>query len=132
MFIADTSIVSFCCKSNPVSSLYSTELNYGEKIFISIQTWEEMIFGALLSDWGEWRLAILREVLARFTVLPLTKETAEFCADTRSRASRLGRPLGTADAWIIATAAQYELTLLAHDRDMLVCHDLGIKLICRL
>jgi hypothetical protein len=59
MFIADTSIVSYCYKNNPISSLYVAELNSGAKIFISVQTWEEMIFGAILDGWGAKRLGEL-------------------------------------------------------------------------
>lgn len=132
MFIADTSIVSYCYKNNPISSLYAAELNSGAKIFISVQTWEEMIFGAVLDGWGEKRLSQLRTLLSSFALLPVDQETAEICADIRAKSVRLGKALGTADAWIIATAVQYDLTLLAHDRDMVVCNDLGIKIVCRL
>jgi len=119
MFIADTSIVSYCYKGNPISSLYAAELNSGSKIFISVQTWEEMLFGAILDGWGSRRLSQLKALLNSFAVLPVDRETAEICAEIRAKAVRLGNTLATADAWIVATALQYDLTVLAHDRDMI-------------
>jgi predicted nucleic acid-binding protein len=75
--------------------------------------------------------AALEQIFLNFGVLPIDSETAKLCAHIRSTAKSLGREMRTADAWIMATAKQYEYKLVSHDGDMQVASKVGIELICR-
>ena len=70
-------------------------------------------------------------MFSNFGVLPIDRETANLCADIRSIAKSIGRELWAPDAWIMATAKQYEYKLVSHDSDMQVASKVGIDLICR-
>ena len=82
-------------------------------------------------NWGPSRLAKLRAVASKYSILPIDAETAEIYSKVRVGAERLGRSLSSTDAWILSTAIQYELTLVTHDCDMTVDTQLGATVICR-
>ena len=70
------------------------------------------------------------KIVNHFAILPLDGATATIYGDIRAGASRLGRPLLSQDAWILATAKQYNLILVSHD-DVSIGHEFGIQTIKR-
>jgi len=48
-----------------------------------------------------------------------------------SAARKAGRRLDVADAWIMATARQFNLILVSHDQDIVVGENIGVQIICR-
>lgn len=131
MFLFDTSVFSYGFRNHSLAALYESELESGIESFISVQTLEEVSFTAEIRNWGRAKRLGLEKVLSKYAVLPIDTDTARICCTLRAKAQKLGRELSTPDAWIMATAMQYRLTLVAHDGDMLVCRELGIELVCR-
>jgi predicted nucleic acid-binding protein len=131
MYLLDTTIVSFAVRKDPVIERYDTEMQGNDPKFVSVQTIGELLIWAEKRNWGPSRLAKLRAVASKYSILPIDADTAEIYSKVRVGAERLGRSLSSTDAWILSTAIQYELTLVTHDRDMTVGTQLGATVICR-
>jgi predicted nucleic acid-binding protein len=131
MYLFDTMILSYLIRQDPLAALYRSELTSGEPIFVSCQTVGEIRFGAVKINWGPDRIQKALKIVNHFAVLPLDEATATIYGDIRAGASRLGRPLLSQDAWILATAKQYNLILVSHDSDVSVGNEFGIKTIKR-
>jgi predicted nucleic acid-binding protein len=52
-------------------------------------------------------------------------------AAVRAISKKVGRLLTSQDAWIVATAKQYGLTLISNDLDVDIGESVGINVICR-
>ena len=65
--------------------------------------------------WGAFRRAELAQHLTRYVVLPATRELCSKWAEVSWEARRKGRPIQTADAWIAASALQYQVPLVTHN-----------------
>ena len=109
MYLFDTMILSYLIRQDPLAVLYRSELTCREPIFISCQTVGEIRFGAAKRNWGSERIQKALKIVNHFAILPLDDATATIYGDIRAGASRLGRPLLSQDAWILATAKQYNL-----------------------
>jgi predicted nucleic acid-binding protein len=131
MYLFDTSVFSYAFRNHSLAALYEPELESGAASFISVQTLEEIMFTAEIRSWGNVKRVALERVLSRYALLPIDNETARICCNLRAKSQKIGRALSTPDAWIMATAMQYRLTLVAHDSDMTVGRDFGINLVCR-
>jgi predicted nucleic acid-binding protein len=131
LYLFDTPVFSYGIRNHSLASLSEPELESGAASFISVQTLEEIMFTAEIRDWGKVKRTGLEKVLSKYALLPIDSDTARICCSLRAKAQKMGRELSTPDAWIMATAMQYRLTLVAHDGDMLVSREFGIELICR-
>ena len=54
--------------------------------------------------------------LTQFTVVPIDRPLCRLWAEASHRASRAGRPLQAADAWVAATALLLGVPLVTHHR----------------
>jgi tRNA(fMet)-specific endonuclease VapC len=70
---------------------------------------------ALQSNWHEKRITWLRIFLARFAIVPSSRDLVLKWAEVMVIARRAGRRLETADAWIAATAVLYDAPLITHN-----------------
>lgn len=70
---------------------------------------------ALLSNWQANRVDWLRHFLARFLIVPSSRDLVLKWAEVMVAARRVGRRLETADAWIAATAVLYGAPLITHN-----------------
>jgi tRNA(fMet)-specific endonuclease VapC len=69
----------------------------------------EMRYGALNANWGQRKRDLLEEYLGDFSVLHSGSHLCSTWVAIRNERTRKGRPIGSADVWIAATA----LVLLA-------------------
>ena len=115
--VVDTNVVSYIYRKSSVATPYLREMA-GRRVVISFQTYEEMLYGALTSNWGEPRREALLEYLNRaYETIGYDRELVNACAHLRVASRRRGRELKPADAWIAATAVLLRCPLLSHDRD---------------
>ena len=114
--VADTNIVSYIARKSPVADYYLPYL-IGRQVVISFQTWEEALFGAYASGWGERRVNDLQCQLDQYQVFWPNPETVNLCARLRAERRAVGRDLQMADAWIAATALYLGCPLASHDGD---------------
>jgi len=131
MYLFDTSIFSYLFRNDRVIGEYADELERDTRLFLSVQTVGELRVGASSRRWGSKRQEQLHNFIATFTVLPITDATTSHYCEIIVSAKRSGQALTVADAWIMATARQFGLTLVSHDRDMKIGEKMGIVVICR-
>ena len=115
--VVDTNVVSYIYRGDPVGQPYLDRI--GEhRPFISIQTYEEIMFGVIVNNWGQARIRrLLRYVNANYDIIEANDRLAVICSRLRAQSRRIGRELSAADAWIAATAVLLNCPLLSHDRD---------------
>lgn len=115
--LADTNVVSYIHRNDPKGRPYLARMA-GCRAVISFQTHEELLFGALKNDWGQWRIDDLFEYVSNnYDVIGYDLELVRASARLRTESERRGRQLSTADAWIAATAILLGCPLLSHDKD---------------
>lgn len=115
--VVDTNIVSYIYRNDPIAAPYLNEMA-GRRAVISFQTYEELLYGALSSNWGERRVGeLLAYVATNYEMIGYDLELVRTCARLRAAFRSRGRELKPADAWIAATAVLLKCPLLSHDRD---------------
>ena len=115
--VVDTSVVSYIYRAEPVAQPYLRRI-VGHSPVISFQTYEELLFGVLIRNWGQRRInELFRYVNAEYAVVGYDSNLVETCARLRAESRRIGRELSAADAWIAATAVLLNCPLLSHDCD---------------
>lgn len=112
--VVDTDVVSFLFKNDSRSQLYVPHLR-DRQWLVSFMTEAELEQWALLSNWSAARTGWLRSFLARFVIVPSSRDLAVKWAEAMVASRRAGRRLETADAWIAATALLYDALLLTHN-----------------
>jgi len=65
--------------------------------------------------WGPMRRAELAQHLARYVVLPASRELCVKWAEISCEAREKGRPIQTADAWVAASALHYQVPLITNN-----------------
>ena len=114
--VVDTNVVSYIYRQDRRAEPYLNDMARRRAV-ISFQTYEELLYGALRSNWGERRRnELLDYVGANYEMVGYDRELVNACARLRAAASDRGRPLSPADAWIAATAILLGCPLLSHDR----------------
>ena len=113
----DTNVVSYIYRNDPIGRPYLERMSQHRPV-ISFQTYEEITFGVLVSNWGQARIGrLLEHVNTNYDVIGSNGRLAVTCARLRAESRRGGRELNHPDAWIAATAVLLNCPLLSHDRD---------------
>ena len=132
-FLLDTNVVSEWAKPRPDTGVVAWLAETDEdRVFISVITLAELRHGIERLPAGARRNRLdtwlSEQVPARFEarVLSVDVETADRWGRVMARGDARGRPVGTMDAFIAATAERYNLTLIT--RNVLDFDVLGIQL----
>jgi predicted nucleic acid-binding protein len=112
--VVDTDVVSFLFKNHSIAAAYQAMLA-ARPLAISLTTLAEIEYGMEAKNWGAARRELMRQFLARFTLLFPDAETARIWARIKSGCARRGRPIMFADAWIAAAALQLNVPLVTHN-----------------
>ena len=133
-FLLDTNVVSEWVKPHPDRGVMTWLAEADEdRVFISVVTLAELRHGIERLPAGARRNRLdtwlTGQVPARFEtrVLPVDAEVANAWGRIMARGQAAGRPVGTMDAFIAATAEQHDLTLVT--RNVTDFDALGIQLI---
>jgi tRNA(fMet)-specific endonuclease VapC len=113
--VVDTDVVSFLFKNHPFAQLYDPELA-GHTLVLSFMTVAELDRWAIQSKWGETRRRWLNQYLEPFVIVPFNRALCTKWADVTVVAQAKGYRIECADAWIAATALQYDLPFVTHNR----------------
>ena len=111
----DTDVVSYLHKGDTRADLYRSHVD-SKILLISFMTVAELERWVLVRKWGERRRHDLEVFLRRFTVIESDRELCKKWAATTQIARLAGMPIGTADAWIAATALLYGVPLVTHNK----------------
>lgn len=115
--VVDTNVVSYIYRNDPIASQYIQRMR-NHRAVISFQTYEELLFGVLIANWGQRRRdQLFSYIEATYEIVGYDLELVNICARVRANSRGMGRELSVADAWIAATAIWLDCPLLAHDRD---------------
>ncbi len=114
-FLLDTNIISYSLKGDSRTLLYREYLNQ-QYLAISIITVAELKLWGETAQWGAKRMAHLEAYLRQdFNIIGIDWELCDSWAAVRMQCRSAGRPLASHDAWIAATALQYDLPLVTHN-----------------
>jgi tRNA(fMet)-specific endonuclease VapC len=113
--IVDTDVVSMLFKGDTRALAYRTHVT-GRLLGISFMTLAELERWSLERGWGPKRKLELAEHVAKYAVLPVSRELCVKWAEVSFAAKRRGRPIQTADAWIAASALYYQVPLITNNR----------------
>jgi predicted nucleic acid-binding protein len=115
VLLLDTNVVSILFK--PDHSLHSKcfKIATGHEWFISFMTKGELLLWPIVNRWGPNRREELVKHMSLCTTLFADEQTCVHWADIVSESRIAGRPITAADAWIAATARQWDLALVTAD-----------------
>jgi predicted nucleic acid-binding protein len=115
VLLLDTNVVSILFK--PDHSFHSRCFNIvsGQQWFISFMTRSELLLWPRVNLWGEHRREELWKHIDLCTTLFPDEHTCAHWADIVAESRKAGRAITTADAWIAATARQWDIPLVTAD-----------------
>lgn len=90
-------------------------VNRARAVSVPVIVWGELVYGSLNSARPDENTRRIRTVIAEFSILAATQETAEHYASIRLSLKRIGRPIPENDIWIAAIARQLGLSLVSRD-----------------
>jgi tRNA(fMet)-specific endonuclease VapC len=102
--VVDTDVASFVFKWHPAFAPRYVRIIRGFELVLSFMTLAEMRQGALNANWGRRKCDLLEEYLSDFSVVHSGSHLCSTWAAIRNESVRKGQPIGSADAWIAATA----------------------------
>ncbi len=112
--LLDTDVFSLFFRRDTRSLLYDDDVR-GKVRCLSFATVAELRFGAIAGGWQSPRRLQLEEAIARTVIIHGDNLTTQHWAQVKAARQRMGRPIGSEDCWIAATALRHGLTLLSHN-----------------
>ncbi|HEY7389019.1 MAG TPA: PIN domain-containing protein [Bryobacteraceae bacterium] len=113
--VVDTDVASFIFKWHPELAARYVDTLRGSELILSFMTVAEMRQGALDANWGPRKCAVLEAYLADFSILHSDGLLCSTWAAVRNESSKKGRAIGSADAWIAATALVLSAPLVTNN-----------------
>jgi predicted nucleic acid-binding protein len=115
VLLLDTNIVSILFKPDHTLHAKCLELVSGNQLFISFMTKAELLLWPEQNHWGPIRTQELLKHIDLCTTLFPDEETCSHWVRIISESRSAGQTITTADAWIAATARQWDLPLVTVD-----------------
>ncbi len=112
--VVDTNVLSFLFRQDSRAEAYLPYLE-NKASAISFQTPAELELWALVGHWGTQRKAKLAQFIAPFGIAVYSQRLGQRWAEATFSARRQGKPIGSADAWIAATALELRAPLVTHN-----------------
>ena len=112
--VVDTDVLSYLLRGDPRAATFRPHLT-GRLLAVSFMTIAELDRWALQSGWGAARLERLAAFLEQFVVILADRALCHTWVAVTDGARRRGRPIGTADAWIAATALTQGVPLVTNN-----------------
>jgi tRNA(fMet)-specific endonuclease VapC len=115
LLLLDTNIVSILFKPDHSLHRPSFRIAAGHQWFISFMTRGELLLWPRANRWGSTRQEELAKHVDLCTTLFPDDSTCVIWADIMAESRDAGRPITAADAWVAATARQWDLPLVTAD-----------------
>jgi predicted nucleic acid-binding protein len=113
--VVDTDVASLVFKWHPEFAPRYAAIIRGSHLVVSFMTLAEMRQWALAAKWGPRKCDVLEAYLADFLVLHSDNLLCSIWAAVRNESVRKGRQMGSADAWIAATALVLSAPLVTNN-----------------
>ncbi|MGO9262273.1 MAG: PIN domain-containing protein [Bryobacteraceae bacterium] len=113
--VVDTDVASFIFKWHPEFAPRYVTIVRGSELVVSFMTLAEMRQGALDANWGQRKCDMLEAYLADFSVFHSDSLLCSTWATVRNESTHKGRPIGSADAWVAATALVLSAPLVTNN-----------------
>ncbi len=110
--LLDTDVFSYLFKNHTLAGVYRPLLK-GHILAISFMTVAELFQGAFRAAWSDERLKRLEAQIGSYLVIPSSHELCRKWGEVRS--IRRHQPISPGDAWIAATALEYDCSLVTHN-----------------
>jgi len=110
--VVDTDAASFIFKWHPESAPRYVDIVRRYELIVSFMTVAEMRQGALDTNWGPRKCAVLEAYLADFSVLPSDSLLCSTWAAVRNESTRKRHPFSSADVWIASAALVLSVPLI--------------------
>jgi predicted nucleic acid-binding protein len=116
MIVVDTNVWSEATRLNPSPAVQAWAEAHDDQLWLSSVVLAELRGGAAIMEPGRRRLALEQEFDRLVSIysdrlLVFDDRTSAFYASVLENAKRLGKPIGTADAMIAATARQHGMAV---------------------
>ena len=112
--VVDTNVISYIFKGHSLGPGYARLISGYEGI-VSFQTVGELSEWSLKNRWGARRTQALLNFVAPFNIVYVDPPLCVQWAAIRVGASRAGKRIDPADAWIAATALALKCPLVTHN-----------------
>jgi len=110
--LLDTNVVSYLMRGHALGRAYRPLLA-NHALAVSFMTVAELYEGAYRNNWGTAMRHALDKIQHSFIVVPSTLELCARWGEVRWLRRR--QPIAPDDAWIAATAIEYDCSLVTHD-----------------
>ncbi len=112
VLLVDTDAASILFRSADPRRRECEEIVSGSELAISFMTQAELLLWPRVNRWGTARATSLRQYVRGYVTLLPDDETCQIWAEVCAGCRALGRPISAADAWVAATAIQWDLPLV--------------------
>lgn len=113
--VVDTDVLSYLLRGDSRAGQFEPFL-VGQLLSASCMTIAELDRWALQRHWGPARLEQLARFLEPFVIVLADRALCRAWAAVMDGARRRGRPMGTTDAWIAATALRLDVPLVTNNQ----------------
>jgi tRNA(fMet)-specific endonuclease VapC len=113
--VVDTDVASFVFKWHPAFAPQYIAIMRGSELVVSFMTLAEMRQGALDANWGMRKRDVLETYLADFSALHSDTLLCSTWAAVHNESAHAGHSMGSADAWIAATALVLSVPLVTNN-----------------
>jgi tRNA(fMet)-specific endonuclease VapC len=110
--VVDTDATSVLFRTTDPRKRKCDEIVAGAELVISFMTRAELLLWPRANQWGAARTTSLLRYVRGYVTLWPDEETCHIWAEICARCRAAGRPISAADAWIAATAKQWDLPLV--------------------
>lgn len=112
--LVDTDVYSYLMNGTGYASIYKPHVQ-GKLVSVSFVTVGELYFGAYRKNWGQDRLADLKDRLRSVTIVPYDEAVCRTYAELKSAMHQKGDSISDNDLWIASCAVRHGIPLVSNN-----------------
>ena len=112
--LVDTDVFSYLMNGSGYAALYKPHVE-GKIIAVSFITVGELYFGAKRKNWGDAKVADLKDRLRVVTIVPYDDSVCRVYGEIKAGCELKGKAVGDNDLWIAACAIRHSIPLVSNN-----------------